>query len=260
MRPVALFSLLAALLLAAAPAAVTASGAKADDAARAAADKAAESAIRARLRVAMADAEITSVSPSPVSGLYEVVLDGGETAWVSADGQYLVSGELYRTTPRGLVNVSRERKAPQRRDALARVKPADLITFAAEGRERGVLYVFTDPDCGYCRRLHADMPALNKAGVTVHYLAFPRGGVDTATARKLDSAWCAADRRQAMNELKRGRSLPPAPAACRSPVADQYRLGLALGVRGTPATFTATGEQVGGYLPVPDLLAALGIK
>lgn len=222
--------------------------------------KAVDAAIRAKLGGAMPGVEITRVLPSPVAGLYEVVLDGSESAWVSADGQYLVSGDLYRATAKGLVNVSDENKMPLRREALAKLKPADMITFAAKGREKARIYVFTDVDCGYCRKMHQEVDALNAAGVTVHYLAFPRSGVDTATARKMDSAWCAPDRNAALTELKRGKSLPPAPVACKSPVADQYRQGVALGVRGTPATFTASGEQVGGYVPVAQLLPKLGLK
>lgn len=222
--------------------------------------KAVEAAIRAKLGAAMADAEITSVSASPVAGLYEVVLDGGETAYVSGDGQYLVSGDLYRTTAKGLVNVSDERKEPLRQQALQRVKPADMITFQAQGKEKSELFVFTDVDCGYCRKMHQEVPQLNAAGVTVHYLAFPRSGPDGATARKMESAWCAVDRNAAMTELKKGRALPAAPMTCRSPIADQYRLGASLGVNGTPAVFTPTGKQIGGYLSTPAVLSSLGLR
>lgn len=219
-----------------------------------------ENTIRARIGAAMPGVEITEVQAAPVPGLYGVILDGGETAYVSADGQYLISGDLYRATPKGLVNVTEESKGPLRRDALAKIKPADMITFAAKGRERGKLYVFTDVDCGYCRKMHQEVPELNAAGVTVHYLAFPRSGAKTETARKMDSAWCAPDRNGALTELKRGRSLPAAPVACQSPVAEQYKQGVALGVRGTPAVFLANGEQVGGYVPAAQLLSKMGLR
>lgn len=219
-----------------------------------------ENTIRAKIGAAMPGVEITQVQSSPVAGMYAVVLDGSETAYVSADGQHLISGDLYRATPRGLVNVSDESKLPLRRDTLAKLKPADMITFSAKGKERAKLYVFTDVDCGYCRKMHQEVPELNSAGVTVHYLAFPRSGAKTETARKMDSAWCAPDRNTALTELKRGRTLPAAPMACKSPVADQYRQGVALGVSGTPAVFAADGQQLGGYVPVAQLLAKLGLR
>lgn len=219
-----------------------------------------ESAIRARIGAAMPGVEITQVLASPVPGLYGVVLDGSETAYVSADGQYLISGDLYRATSKGLANVTEESKGPLRRDTLAKFRPADMITFAAKGKERAKLYVFTDVDCGYCRKMHQEVPELNAAGVTIHYLAFPRSGAKTDTARKMDSAWCAPNRNEALTELKKGRTLPAAPAACQSPVADQYKQGVALGVRGTPAVFLADGEQVGGYVPAAQLLSKLGLR
>lgn len=218
----------------------------------------AEAAIRARLAATLKGTEITSVTASPVPGLYEVVLDGAETAFVSADGAYLVSGDLYQATPgKGLVNLTEQRRETQRSTALGRVADDQMITFAAQGKEKAAVYVFTDVDCGYCRKMHQEVPRLNAAGVTVHYLAFPRAGTQGDTARKMNAVWCAADPRKAMTDAKRGSNPPPAAGLCRSPVADQYKLGLAMGVRGTPAVFTASGEQLGGYVPADELVQEL---
>lgn len=218
----------------------------------------AETAIRARLAATMSGVAITSVAPSPIAGLYEVVLDGSETAFVSADGGYLISGDLYQAMPgKGLVNVTDQRKGGLRRDALAKSKRTEMVTFAAKGREKAFMYVFTDVDCGYCRKLHQEVPQLNAAGITVHYLAFPRSGITGDTFRTMEAIWCAADRNKALTDSKRGATVPPAPVACKSPVADQYRLGVALGVRGTPAIFLADGSQVGGYVPAAELIKQL---
>ncbi len=215
----------------------------------------AEATIRAKLAATMKGTEITAVTPTPVPGLYEVLLDGAETAFVSADGSYLVSGDLFQVAPgKGLTNLTEQKRAAKHRDALARVPDDQMITFAAKGKEKVALYVFTDVDCGYCRRMHQEVPQLNAAGVTVHYLAFPRAGASGDTARKMNAVWCAADPKKAMTDSKRGMALPAAAALCQSPVAAQYKLGVALGVRGTPAVFTAAGEQVGGYVPAAELL------
>lgn len=220
----------------------------------------AEAAIRAKLAAAMAGVEITSITASPIPGLYEVVLDGSETAFVSADGNYVISGDFYQTTAKGLVNVTDQRKGGLRRDTLARIKRDDMVTFAATGREKGQVYVFTDVDCGYCRKLHQEVPKLNAAGVTVHYLAFPRSGLKGDTYQKMQSIWCAGDRRKAMTEAKRGSKPLPAATACQTPVAEQYRTGVALGVRGTPAVFLSNGSQIGGYLSAADMIAAMALK
>lgn len=227
----------------------------------AAADKAPppiDAAIRAQLGQALQGAAITAITTTPIAGLYAVELDGVETAFVSADGTYLISGDLYRAIPgKGLVNQTEMERGAQRRSALAKLNRAQLITFPAKGKEKSALYVFTDVDCGYCRKLHQEVPQLNDAGITVHYLAFPRSGTDSETARKMDAVWCALDRGKAMTASKRGTAVPPAPAMCKSPVADQYRLGVAMGVRGTPAVFDAQGEQLGGYVPAAKLIEQL---
>lgn len=224
-----------------------------------AADAAAEKAIRDRLTAAMKGVQIDDVRPAAGGSLYEVVLDG-EVAYTTADGRFLLSGDLYRVDGSGLVNLTEERQAQARVKSLAGVPDADMVTFAPKGKPRAELYVFTDPDCGYCRKLHNEVPALTAAGVAVHYLAFPRSGPTGETARKMDAIWCAPDRQAAMTEAKRGKSLVPAAVPCKSPVADQYRLGAAVGVRGTPAVFTADGRQLGGYAPATELLGLLGLR
>lgn len=217
-----------------------------------------EAVIRAKLAASMPNSEVTSVAPSPVPGLYEVVLDGAETAYVTADGQYLISGDLYQTMPgKGLANLTEQRQGGQRRNALAKADRSQFVTFRAKGKEKAFIYVFTDIDCGYCRKLHQEVPALNAAGVTVHYLAFPRAGLASETGRKMDAVWCAADRNKALTDAKRGTRVPPAPAICKSPVGEQYKLGIAMGVRGTPAVFEADGTQIGGYIPADEMVAHL---
>ncbi len=81
-----------------------------------------EAAMRAQLGPAMQNAEITAVSVTPIAGIYAVELDGTETAFVSADGMYLISGDFYQVMPgKGLVNVTEQGKGAQRSSALAKV-------------------------------------------------------------------------------------------------------------------------------------------
>ena len=88
--------------------------------------------------------------------------------------------------------------------------------------------VFTDVDCGYCRKLHMEMDEINALGIEVRYLAFPRAGPGSRSYEKIVSAWCAKDAQQAITELKMGRSIPD--RSCANPVMEQYALGQAMGV------------------------------
>jgi thiol:disulfide interchange protein DsbC len=214
--------------------------------------------IRASLKLAIPDAEITAIKETPYKGLYEVKAKGYGTAYVSADGRYMLQGELIEINGGKLSNVTEQGMAAERKAALAAVPMKDMIVFPAVGKTKGVAYVFTDIDCGYCRKLHAEVPTMNQMGIEIRYLAFPRAGYPSPTSQGMDAIWCNADRNDALTKAKMG--LPVPPASCATPIKAQYELGQELGVRGTPAVFLDSGTQVGGYLSPKDLAAGLGIK
>ncbi len=219
-----------------------------------------EETVRASLAVAVPGIPINSIRPSPMPGVYEAVLGESELVYVSSDGKFIFNGDMFQVSGNGYVNVTENNKSEQRRGVLAKINRTDLITFKAKGKERAVVYVFTDVDCGYCRKFHQEVSQINAAGVTVYYLAFPRSGLVGDTYRKMNAVWCAGDRNKALTDAKRGVVPPAAPLACKSPVASEYQTGVALGVHGTPAIFLSDGRQVGGYLPARKLLDELGLK
>lgn len=219
--------------------------------------------LEARLKTKVANAiphmAVQSVLPGPFAGIYAITLSDGPVLYTDAQGDFLIAGDLYKIEGRKLVNLAELAQMAERKPLLASLNKDDMIVFPAEGKTRGALYVFTDVDCGYCRKLHQEVPALNKAGVEVRYLAYPRAGVASASANKLAQAWCADDKREALTQLKQGRSLSS--AACDSaPIAEQYRLGGQMGVRGTPAIFLESGEAIPGYRPSDELLSLMGLK
>ena len=130
-----------------------------------------------------------------------------------------------------------------------------MIVFPAVGEARGYIQVFTDVDCGYCRKLHNEMAQINELGIEVRYLAYPRAGVDSDTHDKMVSAWCAKDRQSAITQLKAGASVPT--KTCQNAISDHYGLGQQLGISGTPAIVLADGRLLPGYLPAERLAAAV---
>lgn len=223
-----------------------------------------EALVRAKIKSAIPDAQITDIMAMPVSGfpdgLYQVSTRNYEPLMVTGDGRYVIQGDVLEIKNDDLVSVSDVAMAGQRKQALAAVSPDDMVIFPAQGKTQKVLYVFTDVDCGYCRKFHAEVPALNKMGVEVRYLAFPRGGPHSPVVSKMASVWCAKDRRAALTQAKLGANLAPAPAACKAPIAEEYDLGTSLGVRGTPAVFTDDGMQLGGYVPAAEIAKTLKLR
>ena len=112
--------------------------------------------------------------------------------------------------------------------------------------------MFTDIDCGYCRRLHSEIEQLQENGVEVRYAAFPRAGVGSDSYKKYVSVYCAKDQNVTMTLAKAGKM--PEPATCDNPVADQYKLGQKLGITGTPTLIFEDGEMQPGYAPWKELL------
>ena len=197
---------------------------------------------------------IEAVVAIDIPGMYAIELSGGTTLYGTADGQHFFSGDLFAVQD-DLVNLSEQRRDKKRQQLMAQQSLEDMIVFPAVGEARGYIQVFTDVDCGYCRKLHNEMAQINELGIEVRYLAYPRAGVDSDTHDKMVSAWCAKDRQSAITQLKAGASVPT--NTCQNAISDHYGLGQQLGISGTPAIVLADGRLLPGYLPAERLAAAV---
>lgn len=203
--------------------------------------------------------KVTDIQPSPIADMYEVQLATGEVIFSDNKGEYFLLGKLYQySDEKGFVNLTEERMNGQRIELLATVPAAEKVVFKAEGAEKSSVYVFTDVDCPYCRKIHEEVPKLQKMGVTVNYLAFPRGGEGSEAHRKMTNIWCADDTAAAMTQIKQGKDI--ADKTCDNPVMKQYELGQKMGINGTPAIITREGELIPGYMQAERLAAILGIN
>ncbi len=210
-----------------------------------------DAAIRSALTALLPTAKITHIKPSVLPGFSEVALDG-RVLYVSNDGQYLMQGALVDVGRKE--NLTQLAEAGLRKDALASIGPDRRIVFAA-AQPKYTVTVFTDIDCGYCRKLHEQIAEYNRLGISIEYLFYPREGIGSESFEKAVSVWCAPDRRQAMTAAKAGARLPK--GSCVNPVTMDYDLGRRVGLDGTPAVYTADGRQLGGYLGPADMLARL---
>jgi thiol:disulfide interchange protein DsbC len=191
------------------------------------------------------------IEVSALPGLYEVSY-GPTVVYVSADGRFLIQGDLVEIDSR--TNYTRERQREHRRERMAGVGEDDMIVFGPEDA-RYTVDVFTDIDCPYCVRLHKQMAEYNRLGVRIRYLAFPRAGIPSPSYDKYVSAWCSDDRQTAMTKAKSGSRIPN--KKCNNPVEKQFALGRAVGVRGTPSLILENGEMIPGYVSPPELLKML---
>lgn len=209
-----------------------------------------ESAVRGAIETLVPNAKIDSVSESVVPNLYEVTIEG-RVVYVTADGRYLIQGSLFDIPNR--VDVTEASRSKVRREALAQVTTGRIVF--APPNPKYTLTVFTDIDCGYCRKMHEHMTEYNSAGIAIEYLFFPRAGINSESYQKAVSVYCSTNQQKAMTDAKAGQPLDR--KECENPIADQYTLSQQIGVTGTPAVFTEDGTQLGGYMPPDQLLQRL---
>lgn len=189
------------------------------------------------------------ISASPLPGLYEVFY-GPTVIYVSADGRYVVRGDLLDVKEG--VNLTEERRKQARLHAIEALSEDSLIVFSPEdGEVEHRVTVFTDVECPYCQRMHRQIQDYLDRGIEIRYAAFPRAGVPSRAYTTMVSVWCADDPQQAMTNAKAGKRVPP--KRCENPVEAQFELGRRLNIRGTPTLVTEDGTMIPGYLPAREL-------
>lgn len=210
--------------------------------------------IQDSLKTVLPGMDITRIEPSAIPGMYAVLI-GAEVFYVSSDGQYLLRGDLIDIPNKA--NLSEQQRSVARREILKSVPEEQYIEYAPRDPEH-TIYVFTDITCGFCQRLQGDINDINRNGIAVKYLAFPREGVDSETSRRMESVWCAEDRQAALSNAMIGLNVEQ--ASCDNPVTEHYNLGQTMGVRGTPAIYTEDGRYLPGYMPPDELLKVITKK
>ncbi|MGO2386933.1 MAG: DsbC family protein [Psychrobacter sp.] len=210
-------------------------------------------ALQANLKSSGIEETIVSAVPTDMDDIYWVTAEGLPPFFTDKAGKHIIQGQIIAVGDAAPVDISAALTATTAQEALKAVDKKDMVIYPAQGETKAVIYAFTDADCGYCRKLHSEMDDINARGIEVRYLAWPRS---QQSVPKMEAIWCSQDRKAAMDQAKIGANVQ-APS-CANPVQEHMALGSKLGVRGTPAVFTETGQQVGGYLPAAELAQAVG--
>lgn len=204
------------------------------------------------------DLKVEKVEKTEVAGINQVFFEGKGAIYMAADANFFFSGDLFAIQGNQIVNVTEEKSNGPRAELMAGIDRKDMIIFSPKGEVKASVTVFTDVDCGYCRKLHQEVPAMNEKGIEIKYLAYPRAGVGSPSYEKIASAWCAEDRNTALSKLKAGENIPN--NVCENnPVPDQFNIGVRAGLSGTPALILESGRLIPGYMTADQLAQALGI-
>ncbi len=205
----------------------------------------------AAIRKALGQINPDTIEATPVAGIYEVAI-GPHIVYMSADGRYMFQGELIDVLKRTSLTEPRRRMAVKA--TVDAVSEKDMIIFEPK-ETKHTITVFTDIDCGYCRKLHSEMADFLNAGIRVRYMFYPRAGVGSESYKKAVAVWCAADRRAALTAAKNGQ--PIEMKTCENPIAEHMELVDKLGARGTPFIVLENGQTQPGYVPARQMARLL---
>lgn len=207
--------------------------------------------LTSNLKLSGIDAAVKSVQSTEVPGLYYAQVEGIPSFYTGANGKYVLQGSVARLGSAQPVDISLDLRRKTIVNELSSIPLNQSVNFKPEGKPKGLLYVFTDVDCGYCRKLHQEISQITSQGVEVRYLAWPRSEASVPAMKRI---WCAKDSKAAMTTAKSGGKLTGT-TSCGAPVEQQVALGHEFGVSGTPAIYTVKGENIGGYLPANQLVS-----
>ncbi len=188
--------------------------------------------------------KVDGIAKTPIAGLYEVRL-GTDLIYVDEKGAYaFIEGQLIDL--KNNKNITRERT-----EELSSIQfkdlPLSLAFKQVQGNGRRVMAVFEDPNCGYCRKLRADLAGIKD--VTIYTFVLPLLSPDSEV--KSRNALCAADKAKAWNDMMlSGKAPPNAAPSCDAPIAKLKELGRSLAVTGTPTVFFPNGKRLTGYAPM----------
>lgn len=192
------------------------------------------------------------INESQLDGFYEVIITQPriDVMYISSDARYVLQGTV--TDLITMSNLSTIRINATRKQILDNIDENSKIVFKA-GNEQYIVHVFTDVDCPFCAKLHANMAEMNSLGITIKYLASPLEQLHPQAQSAMEKIWCAENRNLAIHNYKTKRILPVS-EDCENPVAQQLAISKQLGVNGTPSIFLEDGTNIPGYQDPEELL------
>ena len=197
--------------------------------------------------------KVQDISFSDQRNLYVINVGDIQPIYMLPDGEHVILGDIFNISEGEAQSTTEKDKNIFRKNKLI-TSNLETIDFLAK-KEKYSLTVFTDVDCGYCRKFHNEIDQYNNLGISIKYLAFPRAGIDSESYTKMVSAWCSDQADLSITLLKDNKSIPS--NSCENSVAEQFELGRTLGITGTPALITQSGKLLPGYVPAQELLMLL---
>ena len=197
---------------------------------------------------------VESVTKLPFNGLFEVVM-GGEVVYMDGKAEFMMGGTLYDIRNMPARNITQE--TTQKLVSKSLTTSHDTAIKVVRGNGKRVVYTFEDPNCGYCRQLYKELSTMTD--VTVYTFLLPILSPDSTEKSK--AIWCSKDRAKAWDQIMTKGALTEPSKPCDVALLEKnMQLAQRFNIRGTPAIYLASGQQLGGYVPAAQIEQALGRK
>jgi thiol:disulfide interchange protein DsbC len=205
-----------------------------------------EAQIRAELQKRIGpNTKIKSVNPSPISGVYEVLV-GTEVFYTDSNSKYLIQGDIIEIASGS--NLTEQRKADLNRIKWSELSPANAFK-AVRGNGSRQVAIFSDPNCGYCKRLEKSLQQLDN--VTIYTYLIPILSPDSA--QKSKQIWCSTDPQKTYVDWMINNITPTGKSDCATPLDKNMAFAKTYGITGTPTLFFTDGSRFPGAVQITDI-------
>jgi thiol:disulfide interchange protein DsbC len=181
---------------------------------------------------------------------HEIIINK-QIYYATNDGKYLIVGNVINLNTKE--SITENTKMNQRLSIIDSIDMKNFMIFKPKKTDH-ILTIFTDTSCPYCQKLHNEIPDLLENNIEIRYVLFSRNGNDVDAYQQLVSAWCSADKVDALEDLFAGDILDDI-SNCENPIARNFDYAGSLSVEGTPTIFLEDGRIIPGYQNYENILA-----
>lgn len=201
--------------------------------------------------------KVNSVEFSEVPGMWVAEVEKGDKklpVYIDFSKQYLVSGNVIRLGDKE--NLTRMRAARMNKVDVATI-PLDDALLLGKASAKTKVIVFTDPECPYCKKLHAELKEVVRLNPDIAFLIklFPLKM--HPNAYEISKSIVCNNSMEFLELSFAGKPVPP--ASCDTQVVDQtLAIGAQLGVRSTPTLVLPDGLVLPGFKDATALMTLIG--
>jgi thiol:disulfide interchange protein DsbC len=208
-----------------------------------------DASLRSTLGERLPGAKIGQISPGPVPGLVEVVVNGINVIYTDKKGDLAFIGNVVDLK-------TKESLTQKRAEAVAFVDfsqiPLTQAIVKVKGDGSRKLIVFSDPDCPYCKQLEKELAFLDN--VTIYVMLYPIEELHPGARKKSEALWCSSDRAKAWDNLMLyGKEPAAATGECKTPLDEIHALAQRLSITGTPGLVFQNGKLAPGALKTEEI-------